>query len=110
MDGFNLGPSDALVARSSEAILELLIEAVAQGIYTARWLLPIVVGGSLCASDRRDSVRSVFEAMALTCGCDDIGLALRLVEEVWARRDKGLDKWSWREVMGEGGVFDVMLL
>ncbi|KAL1409905.1 lysine requiring protein [Vanrija albida] len=110
MDGFNLGPSDALVARASDAIVELLVDAVAQGIYTARWLLPIIVGGSLCAPERQDSVRSVFEAMALTCGCNDIHLSLRLVEEVWARRDKGQDDWGWREVICEGGVWDVLYL
>lgn len=96
--------------RASDAILELFSEAVCDGTYTVRWLLPMIVGACVCSAERRQCVIELYELMAGTCGSDDIAVAQRLTEEVWARRDAGREDWSWRHVVKDRKELDIMYI
>jgi hypothetical protein len=79
-------------------------------MYTIRWLLSMIVGSCLCAPDRRPAVLDIYDSMAATCGCDDIGVARRLTQEVWSRRDAGRADWNWRHVIKDNVEMDILYI
>ncbi|GMK54796.1 hypothetical protein CspeluHIS016_0113820 [Cutaneotrichosporon spelunceum] len=114
LDGLGLPADDPQLTSASDAILELFAEVVYGDIYTVRWALPLLVGGSLARKlteeergrgerDRRAEAGRIFDAMADTCGLADIEAARALTEQVWERRDKGLP-WRWRDALRAMGV------
>jgi len=108
IDGFGIPPDHAQVVTASDTILELFSEALCNGMYTVRWLLPMIVGSCLCKTERRQAVLDIYDSMSATCGCDDIAVARRLTQEVWARRDAGRPDWSWRCVFRDISDMDIV--